>query len=704
EPLLNVSKVALQRTLWQLLASHNDLGTIRIEHPIVRCVVRDGGTNVEDFLQGLSPAAGESRGGAGPVLQLTIVDGRVEFFSDRASQLGSIEQLQGEISLGGGRDPIRGSLELGQVSLPGQTKNAGKMVVSFDYQPAIAANSTAARVHSRIECTELPADILQIAAQRIGNDAQIIGLINGHVEVALLPESVELLERLQSSLQITDCRVQTAAIQDESLAFDQVQLQLDVTGSPASWQVANCSLACDAGEFQLQGDFDTRLPSQDTNNWLSWITSQPAQCQGQVNLVNLAEQLPRSLGLRAGVRLEGGTVTWQVRNEPSADGHALVGAIQTEELAARQLDQVLAMRAPLQVDFRVRRTAESWFVDQLNGSAAFFQLSAKGGMEQGEATLSTNLSMLQSELGQFIDLQPLNLAGAVETKFAWQSENDRWQLAGEVMADNLTVAGLTRLPKQEPHLDIRFDAAGQLERLTLQRLDRLDVVATASEHERLNVRLKEAIPEPQRNSTWPLHVELTGELANWASRLDGLVTLPMSDLRGSVKSQADLLIGPQQITWDVPQLHLRDLQLELSPGQSFQEPVLQVTTQGHYDISSGTVSCDSATIASTVVSLRASHLRWPPPARLDESGLLHYRTDLGKLTHRWQPNADTRIAGHLEGRLQFAPDDDGLSFSSEQQIKNFAMESRDAAGRGYQKLWQEKVLNLNATGQWQPTA
>ncbi|MCA9150484.1 MAG: hypothetical protein KDA92_14335, partial [Planctomycetales bacterium] len=131
---------------------------------------------------------------------------------------------------------------------------------------------------------------------------------------------------------------------------------------------------------------------------------------------------------------------------------------------------------------------------------------------------------------------------------------------------------------------------------------------------------------------------------------------------------------------------------------------LQLTTQGHYDISSGTVSCDSATMASTVVSLRASHLRWPPPARLDESGLLHYRTDLGKLTHRWQPNADTRIAGHLEGRLQFAPDDDGLSFSSEQQIKNFAMESRDAAGRGYQKLWQEKVLNLNATGQWQPTA
>ncbi|MCA9151907.1 MAG: hypothetical protein KDA92_21540, partial [Planctomycetales bacterium] len=503
EPLLNVSKVALQRTLWQLLASRNDLGTIRIEQPVVRCVVRDGGTNVEDFLQALSPAAGESTGGAGPVLQLTIVDGRVEFFSDRASQLGSIEQLQGEISLGGGRDPIRGSLELGQVSLPGQTKNAGKLVVSFDYQPAIAANSTAARVHSRLECTELPADILQIAAQRIGNDAQIVGLINGHVEVALLPASVELLERLQSSLQITDCRVQTAAIQDESLAFDQVQLQLDVTGSPASWQVANCLLACDAGEFQLQGDFDTRLPSQDTDNWLSWITSQPAQCQGQVNLVNLAEQLPRSLGLRAGVRLEGGTVTWQVRNEPSADGHALVGAIQTEELAARQLDQVLAMRAPLQVDFRVRRTAESWFVDQLKGSAAFFQLSAKGGMEQGEATLSTNLSMLQSELGQFIDLQPLNLAGAVETKFAWQSENERWQLAGEVMADNLTVAGLTRLPKQEPHLDIRFDAAGQLERLTLQRLDRLDVVATASDHERLNVRLQETIPEPQRNSTWP---------------------------------------------------------------------------------------------------------------------------------------------------------------------------------------------------------
>src|SRR5690606_27055364 len=81
ERLVEAERLTLSRSLSGLLADRRNLGTIRLERPVVYATVRGDGSNLEDVLAALDEESKkrpeEDPSQSSPVYQLQIVDGRL---------------------------------------------------------------------------------------------------------------------------------------------------------------------------------------------------------------------------------------------------------------------------------------------------------------------------------------------------------------------------------------------------------------------------------------------------------------------------------------------------------------------------------------------------------------------------------------------------------------------------------------------------
>ncbi len=143
---------------------------------------------------------------------------------------------------------------------------------------------------------------------------------------------------------------------------------------------------------------------------------------------------------------------------------------------------------------------------------------AAGTLDNLTGEASFDLERLAAELGQFIDLSGVSLAGAGKASFSWQRAGDQtFTAAATADAANLQVAVANQPVLSEQAINAKLDATGKLDGSAMLPQFNTATVSVTASGEQFSAELAQA----QGNSvgqSLPLRVTWQGDLAGWLQR------------------------------------------------------------------------------------------------------------------------------------------------------------------------------------------
>ncbi|MFB0524377.1 MAG: hypothetical protein ACETVZ_02480 [Phycisphaerae bacterium] len=174
------------------------------------------------------------------------------------------------------------------------------------------------------------------------------------------------------------------------------------------------------------------------------------------NLAALLSQMPRTFGLKEGMKVTSGRLTGNV-DTFTKDGKATIaGQANLVGLAGTVDGKKLALSEPVIAEVKITGEKDKINFDKLDVSSAFAKINAQGGMEQIKYDGQVDLSKLQSELGQFMDIGPYQMAGELSSKGQVSIKEDKITTAGSSVVKNLSLSSAEGVTASEPMADVAF--------------------------------------------------------------------------------------------------------------------------------------------------------------------------------------------------------------------------------------------------------
>jgi hypothetical protein len=413
------------------------------------------------------------------------------------------------------------------------------------------------------------------------------------------------------------------------------------------------------------------------------------EVRGAVDLAKLAAMLPRALRIRDDTTITAGTIELTARNQPVANGNqAFTGTLRTAGLAATSGGRPIRWDQPVSATFDVRRENGSTRLESLQCDSEFLKIEAAGTPHELTADAQFDLSRLAAELGQFVDLSGVELAGTGTAHIELSRASGGQTAVVDVRTAKLTASDLRvalggwsiREPRVELSGAGRWDGStGEIASPTAQLVT--STVAVAAQDVR--VRMGGDGP-PQASGGAAFRADLA-RLATWQTGADATTPYrPQGMITGSVQfaQQSDQISatlkaagqdlslaqwtggseeagrgGGYQTIWQEPQLNFL--------GTVAYEPSADRLTFQQFSVQSNTLE---ATVGGGIEKLSTA-------ADVKITGTVNY--DLAQLSLLLRPylGNGVQLVGREAARFQVAG---ALGQSADVKIQNAAFASRSA--------------------------
>lgn len=696
EPILTVETVTTNKTLLSLLMDRSKLGKIHLDHPVAQILVRSKTSNLEEFIAPWRDTDASSN--PTPELDVEIADGALLLVDATTGRQWHLEKLQGKTSLGSESDnPL--AVEVEATILDGMEQ--GRIQVDFSMPLAESKTTSGSKLHLQSQNLELV--MLHGILARFLPDVQLSGTLNSDLNLAWgMAEHPSAME-IKGQLNIEQLLVMSRYLNGDRLELAHFEMPCHVAVEQNRLVVHEARLRCDLGQLEATGSVN--LDTFRGEDVLASLASENYSIAGNLDLARLALALPNTLRVRENTAITSGTASLNLQSSTEAAGHRWKGQLQTRDLAAVSAGQNVAWEQPVAVDLVALRTAAGLTVEQLSCQSDFLKLAMSGTPDKltGEATF--DLTELMSKLEQFVDLGNWRVAGKGQAQIAWQQAPTGAFRAGIGLdLENFQLATPNSQPWQEPRLLVEASADGVWTGGQLRQLNTAEASVSAAPDE-LHAVLTSPVSEVASTLTWPLDLELKGNIPRWLTRLRPFYSFEGWQIDGEAALQTKLLASKAAV--EVQQLTLRVDQFAYNGGGLFiREPVLELAGAGKWTQANRQLELGNSTLRGNDLTLET------PGASLvlgDSSGPIlhgkvHLVTSLERL-HQYtlDPNEVNRlpdswiITGRIDGTadLQHAGEETGVTLVVALQPLKVLQRGQGKAGRTINlERWSEPQLDV----------
>ncbi len=229
---------------------------------------------------------------------------------------------------------------------------------------------------------------------------------------------------------------------------------------------------------------------------------------------------PTSCGSAGDTTITAGKLQLAGRSQPIDGGESLSGMLRASGLAATSASRPLAWEQPVDATFELRREQGIVRLESLRCVSDFLSVNAAGTAEQLTANAKFDLNRLSAQLGQFVDLNNMALAGTGTAHVDWhQRDGGEFALTGNGELAQLQIALGDGKTYVEPRLTLKAEAGGTLEPTTHKPLyigtGRVQIEA---EGDLLDAQLTGPVDCTAADATLPFSLRLTGEISRWLTR------------------------------------------------------------------------------------------------------------------------------------------------------------------------------------------
>ena len=244
------------------------------------------------------------------------------------------------------------------------------------------------------------------------------------------------------------------------------------------------------------------------------------EVKGTLDLAKLSQVLPATLRVREGMQIEEGAVNVDLTSGLENGNWACSGRVETTRLLATEQGRQIAWDHPLAVTVAGHDTPQGPVIEQLNGESDFLKFEGSGTPDFFGLTANFELARLAEELGQFVDLGELRIAGDGWSRLTWKRgrrfvRGGRRIAGDEFRARPAGQAGLERC-------QAGGHGGGQGAARRQGHLARVETasVQVASATDEFTAMLVSPVEHVRPQAKWPIEAHLRGELARWMARIE----------------------------------------------------------------------------------------------------------------------------------------------------------------------------------------
>ena len=338
--------------------------------------------------------------------------------------------------------------------------------------------------------------------------------------------------------------------------------------------------------------------------------------------------------IRSDTTITSGTIDVVGSLKPNADGQAITGSITTAQLAATKAGKQLSWDQPVNANFAIRRTNGVVALDSLSCDSKFLRIEAAGTQQQLTANASFDLNALSEQLGQFVDLSGMQLAGTGSAQVAWQQPADgKFSAKASTDLSQLQVALGDGTVWSEPQLTLRAEAGGSMDPKTHQptRVDTAQLQING-QGDLLDARLVSAVDTDKLNGRLPNHRPLDRQHRPLAHARPTLVRTGQWNIDGASDFTADLRLAGNAFEATNTKLVVTNLRAS-SPDWNINESRIEFAGDARWNGATGELAANSAQLVSSTVAVAAKgvHYGGSQPGANNLSGAAAFRTDLARL-------------------------------------------------------------------------
>ena len=611
DSVLEIDEIRSDRSLLALLWDYSDLGRIRLERPTLHVVLRKDGSNLEDVLASYLASTEELPDTVS--LGVQIVDGKVSVRDAGTGQAWQIAafalalakpadpakpiELQTSGTLSDPRGPGRFSvkLKMDQSGAAGPAPHAASGPPSTDPGPR-ASRELAVKTEG------VPLAMFQSLLDRFGLQMRTAGGLSTDFRCQWDSEEAAGKMVVQGTASADDLVLSAPSLQSDQAEIERLHATCKLAWQGDRVDVERLVVDSDVANASLTGSFD--LPEGDTASLLRRLPAQTFEVSGRVDLARLAEMLPRTLRIREGTQVTSGQLQVAAASRRGPEGMSWEGTIEASDLAAENQGRRVTWRRPVLVSLKAHEGPQGPIVQTLRCDSDFLTLNAAGRPERLTASATFDLDRLAEQLGDFVDLGAVRLAGDGWAQFHWeQPDAGDFRTDGELQVRNLALTIPDRPPWTEETLVVNVSVSGRTDFTADTRVDNATVAIQAGE-DRLTARLMQPVLDVRDGGVWPVEIRSRGELARWSPRISSWIALGDWSLAGSYELAVQGTGSAEAIRVDHGRLAVAELAIE-GPDLHVREPQAELIVAGRWSRGRGRLELESAALTSPSLSAQA---------------------------------------------------------------------------------------------------
>ncbi|ADB16807.1 hypothetical protein Psta_2133 [Pirellula staleyi DSM 6068] len=747
EPIAAVKQIRTEKSLLDIVRAWQDPGRITITQPVVRIVVRDEGSNVEDLLAKLSTGddAGSS---AAPQIAVgvTIEQGLIEIIDDKTKVAYHVENLNADANWTAAADQpkqakfsavVRQAAEAG--APPASPQSVGEIQGELEWSPGVDGSLGTGRAGMLV--SEFPADIATPFLRR----AQTGLAIGGSITCTVLTEWSNGGEQLTADLSKLSSRnlvVQsTAMAAGEMVRVAVEESSAKIVRKGEAWSLAGISLRSNLASLSGRGSIaipatistvpvvvapdGSAMPAPTSTatsapiDWQKVARDSDLQLEGSVDLAAIAQQLPATLHMKESARITSGTLAISATSQGVAEAKRFSLTAKTSKLQGEAAGRQVAWDQPLEVSALVRPEFSLAAIEQVFVKSSFLDLQGEGDLRAGRLIAKADLDKLASELSRLIDLASVELAGQMNLDVRWQQQpGETWQLTADGSLDKLNVILPGLLPWHEDQLKITASAEGLPSATGLSELSAAQL-SVRSGTDAFTANLTGVVKNPSPSALWPVNWKLEGDLATWMPRVQTFLSLGDWIIAGVIDGSGGGAFSSQQIELGETSIIVSQL-MATGSGLAIREPRVEVATSGVVNLASFSASFPSTTVRSSSIALRAENINIATASPgVAVTGLVEYRGDLTRLRKWFEKPAEpfeSQLTGELVGRVELKYIGNVIDATIDTSANNvqyvwLEQPPVDPAARPgsrplepVQRSWSEKTARITGAATYDPTS
>jgi hypothetical protein len=680
-----IPRIEGDRSLYALLQNPDDLGAYKLDKPSIDWTFGRNDSNLETLLAHSlqpPPTGDKPAKPALPHLSVQIVDGTLRMH-DAESQL--TWQVR---SLALTANVLNDASETVQVIVAGSLHDgseAGTLHAELQVQDPTGPNP---KVALKGRFTSFPLPLANLLLRRLDPDTKLGGSLQGHCNLTATRKDNRWHTEATGELIANHATLKTPALADV-LYVERVRAPLSLRLEGSKLVVQRAEAQSEFGQASVQGSLDFAA------DWRDALQQPDFDATIEVNLAALADRLPRTLHAHRDVRLTSGQLHAQCKSILRDGAVVWQGHLHTTDLRGFKGAQPIAWTEPIVVDVEARNLHQGVpLIDRLKCSARFLRVEAAQSGDQFTFSADADLKELAEPLGQFVDLDGIQLAGKAAAMFRiGRAEDNQFALIGNVQLADMNLTWFTKQPWQEPLLTATFNASGRTVAPGHYRVETADVAVNAGK-DHAAVKLIEPIADLGAGPWGGFTVRLDGDLTRWQNRARCWTSFADDwQLTGLADVQTQLRLTPGECAWQSGTMVAINFRC-VGPGVWMQEPTLNVQTAGRWNSTTGTLELTQTKVVCPTVQIDAGAITLQPAVRkFDIAANVSGHLDrLRKWVQDPRLPAPTPIEAALAGRIELHTTADRVNADFDFALKNVTI------GKTTDPTWREAELQCIGRG------